>query len=143
LSAALLVLALGFPAADLLGRATTWTELVPAMKAGADTIARSVWLALAAASVSVGLGLMLGSCRWGSITWLFFFVPGVVLGLVWIWAFNRSGLDWFYPSLTGVVAAFGLRYCGLGWGAAVRALRPLKGGLIDVARLDGLSWWAT
>ena len=72
--------------------------LIPAFTAGQSALANSFIYATTAALLTVLLGFVLVRVRGLGWLWLFFLVPGVLLGIGALTAFNRPGLDWFkYP----------------------------------------------
>ncbi|MEY2427272.1 MAG: hypothetical protein QOJ40_157, partial [Verrucomicrobiota bacterium] len=76
-----------------------------------------------------------------SLLWLPFLLPGVLLGIGLIAAFNRPVLSLFYQSAGIVVLAFVIRYLALGWNAVGHAFRTVDPDLTDVARLNGATRW--
>jgi ABC-type Fe3+ transport system permease subunit/DNA-binding beta-propeller fold protein YncE len=132
----------------------TWTELPGALAAGRHQLWNSFFFAAAAATAIIALGLAAGTRGLGrrsapsqshrlvgALLWLPFFVPGVIIGIGLINAFNRPFSAWFYQSAGIVILAFGLRYLGLGWNSAGHALRTLDPDLTDAARLEGATSW--
>jgi ABC-type Fe3+ transport system permease subunit/DNA-binding beta-propeller fold protein YncE len=77
--------------------------------------------------------------RW--LSWLFFLLPGVLLGIGLIVAFNRPWSSLLYQSAGIVILAFVLRYLALGWNGMAHALEATDRDLTDVARLGGASRW--
>jgi ABC-type Fe3+ transport system permease subunit/DNA-binding beta-propeller fold protein YncE len=132
----------------------TWTELPGALAAGGRQLWNSFFFAAAAATAIIAVGLAAGARGLGSragrtfaqrlasaLLWLPFFVPGVVIGIALITAFNRPFSAWLYQSAGIVILAFGIRYLGLGWNSTGHALRTLDSDLTDAARLDGATAW--
>ncbi len=146
LSAGVTVLILGLsvalPLAELTTNARTWTELPGAMAAGSGAIWNSFWLAAVSATLCLVVGSMslLGGAfvkfvGWAS--WLPLLVPGVLLGIVIIGAFNRPLIVAFYQSFGVVVLGFAVRYLALGWHGVAQAWRSLDRDLVDAARSCG------
>jgi ABC-type Fe3+ transport system permease subunit/DNA-binding beta-propeller fold protein YncE len=77
-----------------------------------------------------------------ALLWLPFFVPGIFLGLLLIWALNRPGVDWFYRSSGVVLLALALRYFGPAWFGAALARQSVDQDLLDAGRLEGARGWA-
>src|SRR6185436_17054578 len=139
----------GLPLAQITLAHRTWTELPGAVEAGTGAVWNSFWFAALAATVVVGLVLMVtqrgsiqadGAARrpfLGILFWLPFFVPGVLIGIALIKVFNRPVLATFYQSAGIVVLAFVIRYFALGWTAVRRAIGSVDADLTDAARLEG------
>jgi ABC-type Fe3+ transport system permease subunit/DNA-binding beta-propeller fold protein YncE len=80
--------------------------------------------------------------RWFAwLLWLPFLLPGVLLGIGLIAAFNRPWSSLFYQSAGIVILAFVIRYLALGWNTVAHASRAVDRDLIDVARLEGAGRW--
>jgi ABC-type Fe3+ transport system permease subunit/sugar lactone lactonase YvrE len=159
----------GLPLLQILTVKRTWTELIGALKAGQDAIWASLWLAVAGATLVIGLSLLTAcrnpSCRSrlqealssfgnrigkglltsaptiGLVLWLPFLVPGVLLGIALITLFNHTWAALFYRSAGIVVLAFFIRYLGLGWNTVAHASQMVDPELRDVARIEGASRW--
>jgi ABC-type Fe3+ transport system permease subunit/DNA-binding beta-propeller fold protein YncE len=143
-------LSLGLPLLQIASTKRTWTEFPAALAAGRQELWNSFWLAAVAATLLVALGVVIQGPQAGrragptpaaralaALLWLPFFIPGVLIGIGLITAFNHSISAWFYQSAGIVILAFGLRYLGLGWHATGHALRTLDPDLTDAARLEG------
>ena len=76
-----------------------------------------------------------------SLLWFPLFVPGVFLGVILIWVFNRPGLDWFYRGSGVVLLALSLRYLAPAWFGIRSAMESLDRDLLDAARLEGANHW--
>lgn len=157
----LCVLAVGLPVFQIVTARRTWTELSGALAAGKSAIWNSLWYSAGAASVIIVVALFLGMycqrragvpsapSRSGGmlfraltgITWLPFLVPGVLLGIGLIAAFNRPVLAAFYHSAGIVIMAFAIRYFAVGRGAVSQAVHGMDQDLADVARLHGATRW--
>ena len=77
------------------------------------------------------------------LAWLPFLIPGVLIGIAFIWLFNRPATAWFYSSFGVVLLAFVVRYFALGASITRHALQTTDHDLNDAARLDGASRWQT
>jgi DNA-binding beta-propeller fold protein YncE/ABC-type molybdate transport system permease subunit len=77
------------------------------------------------------------------ISWLPFLIPGVLIGIAFIWLFNRPATGWFYSSFGVVLLAFVIRYFALGSSITRHALQTTDHDLNDPAKLDGASRWQT
>jgi ABC-type Fe3+ transport system permease subunit/sugar lactone lactonase YvrE len=156
-------LSVGLPLAQLALAKRTWTELPGALAAGRSTLWNSVFFASAAATAIIVVGLLiaarwlsgplsgplsshtvvptkaatkvLGFCTW--LVWLPFLLPGVILGIAFIWLFNRPWSSALYQSAGIVILAFTVRYLALGWISADHAIRTVDRDLTDAARLEG------
>jgi iron(III) transport system permease protein len=156
------VLSVGLPLAQIALARRTWAELPGAIEASAVPIWNSFWFAALAATGVMGIALVFatvlfqrrdaemqraksGQSRLTSaattISWLGFFIPGVLLGIALIWIFNRPGLAWFYQSAGIVLLAFGIRYFALAWTATRQALASVDSDLTDAAKLEGATRW--
>ena len=134
-------LSLGLPLIQLCSARRTWTEFADAVAAGQSAMWNSVSFALAAATVCIVIGLF--TWRWpiGAVLWLPFFVPGVLLGIGLIFAFNRPMFALLYQHAGIVILAFTIRYAAFGWNGTARAMRGADRDLTDAARLSGASRW--
>ncbi len=152
-------LSVGLPLAQIGMVNRTWTELPGAVEAGKGAIWNSFWFASLAATVVVGVALVLCSRRREEaetkrsrqvrlltsvatmVSWLPFFIPGVLLGIALIYLFNRPVLAALYQSAGIVLLAFVIRYFAIGWTAARQAIDSVDAGLADVAKLEGATRW--
>jgi len=138
-----LVLGLGvvMPLIELARSPRTWTELPSAWAASTEALGASFRLATSTAVVVAGLGM--ATWRWaaGQVLWLLWLVPGVLLGVLSIFVFNRPPLTAIYPGSGVVVLALALRYLALGWQGARWTGQTLDPELEDAARLDGATPW--
>jgi DNA-binding beta-propeller fold protein YncE/ABC-type molybdate transport system permease subunit len=76
-----------------------------------------------------------------SLLWLPFLLPGILIGIALIPAFNRPGFFWLYQCAGIVLLAYTIRYLGLGWTVAAHARRSADPDLVDAARLEGARGW--
>lgn len=135
------VLSIGFPFAQLALNPRTWSELSGAVAAGRTALWNSLFYAFCSASLCLALGLAGWRWRGGWLLWLFFLIPGVVLGVALITVFNRTAFSTFYQSAGIVVLAFTLRYLAFAWTGVARARQMQDETLTEVARLNGASAW--
>lgn len=150
------LISVGLPLVQLLSTPRTWTELPSAFAAGLNAAGHSAAYALAAATGTTAIGLLVaapGATRSGEdsllplrriaggLGWLALLVPGVLLGIGLIVVFNRPPFLAFYRSAGIVIVALVLRYLALGWHGAERAVRSTDPDLVDVARLEGATRW--
>ncbi|MGC3959130.1 MAG: 6-bladed beta-propeller [Verrucomicrobiota bacterium] len=132
-------------------RKRTWQELVGATEASTSSIWNSFWFAVLAATLVCGGALLLNRkgtaarertlSNWTAISWLLFFIPGVLNGIALIKIFNRPVLVAFYQSVGICLLALVIRYFALAWTAARHAIASVDTDLIDAARLEGASPW--
>ncbi len=162
LATLLCVVSVGLPLAQIVFARRTWAELPGAIEASAGTIWNSFWFAALAATVVVGGGLALSFRSRGresahysgsetclrrltsaatAISWLPFFIPGVLIGIALIKTFNRPVLVAFYQSVGIVLLALVIRYFALAWTAARHAVASVDKDLTDAAKLEGASRW--
>lgn len=132
-----LVLPLGY----LLGSASTWRELVPAIQAGRSALLLSGLLAAVTATTVVLLAWSRVRSDWYALGWITFLLPGVLIGIGLIVLLNRPWTDAIYHSLVIVVLAWGLRFFGPAWALCRRALGVVDPLLSEAARLEGASAW--
>jgi ABC-type Fe3+ transport system permease subunit/DNA-binding beta-propeller fold protein YncE len=139
IAAMVLLLAVVAPLAQLAASERTWSEFGPAAAAGARAVVNSAVYAASAAVLALVIGLLLSGLRAAAVLWLFFLVPGVLLGIGLSAALNRPATSWFYGSALVVIVAFALRYVALAWTAARGAMSSLDRNLVDAARMEGAS----
>lgn len=147
----LCALSVALPLVQIFSAQRTWIELPGAIAAGQDAIWNSFRLAAMSATLVVTLSLAFAVARThkargfrellGWAFWFPFLLPGVLLGIALIHAFNRPWTALFYESVGIVVLAFVLRYLALGWNVLVRASRSVDPDLLDVAQLEGANRW--
>ena len=133
------VIALGLfiPLLQLAGAQWTWSEFAPAVAAGMPALTTSFIYAVAAAALSVTIGLLLARVRALGWMWLLFLVPGVLLGIGALTAFNHPGLDFFSRTSAIVITLLVVRYLALARSINRTALRSVDTALIESGRLDG------
>jgi ABC-type Fe3+ transport system permease subunit/sugar lactone lactonase YvrE len=73
--------------------------------------------------------------------WFAFLLPGVLLGIGLIHAFNHGWSAWFYQSSGIVILAFVIRYLVIGWYSATQAAQRVDQDLRDAAVIEGASRW--
>lgn len=136
-----IMFSVGVPLSQLLFSGELWRSFIPATLAGQNAIIHSLFFAVASASLILLLAIV--TARWsiGFATWLPFLIPGVLIGLVLIWIFNRPPFFAFYQSSGIVLVAFIVRYLAPAWNLTQHALRETDPALNDVARLEGASAW--
>ena len=155
ITVALCFLSAGLPFLQLMLTGRTWTELPGALAAGQGACWNSFWFAAVSATVIVAavVSVQARFANTGSgpssrvrsvflsLIWLPFLLPGVLIGIGLIYAFNRPGFMVLYQSAGIVVLAFVIRYLGFGWNLIARAATTMDPDLMDVARLEGASRW--
>ena len=139
ISAGMLFISLAVPLLELGLTTRTWTEFLPALRAGQNAVQHSLLFAGLAAGVVVLFSVLTWRLRVGPLFWFAFFIPGVLLGIAFIWIFNRPPLTAFYQSFGIVVAAYAVRYVAPGWSLISRAFQGADRRLSDTARVDGAS----
>ena len=129
------------PLGHLLLDTRTWTDFLDAVRAGGQAIWNSFWYSAVTAMLVPALGL--AAVRWTGLrlTWLLFFLPGVLLGVLLIYLLNRPGLGWLYGGPGIVLIALGLRYFALGWEGMRLVRASFDADLQNLADLTGLPWW--
>lgn len=150
-----LAIALVFPLTRLAVTARTWTELPGAVTAGQSALENTLLTAVGTATVVTLLGVWLGMASGAAhtssastglawlrrLTWLPFLLPGVFLGVVLIWLFNRPGLSGLYQSLAIVGIGLGIRHLAPGAAVIAAGLRSTDPLLADAASSLGASRW--
>lgn len=142
----LCALSVGLPLFQIISASRTWTELPGALAAGQSAVWTSLWLAATSALAVMTLGLALArnskrNVSAGWLLWLPFLLPGVLLGIALIYAFNHDWSSALYKSAGIVVVAFTVRYLALGWTTSRHALQSADPDLANVACLDGANCW--
>jgi ABC-type spermidine/putrescine transport system permease subunit II/DNA-binding beta-propeller fold protein YncE len=147
------------PLIDLATVRRTWTELPGAIEAGQVAVWNSLWYAAASASIILVVSLLFQVLMFapklqasprtgisapqfiGWLAWVPFFMPGVLLGIGLIAAFNHTWSVWFYQSAGIVLLAFALRYLALGWNAVMTSFGAVDRELTDAALVEGANCW--
>src|SRR4051794_4047467 len=140
-SLAVYFLSLVLPAFELFASSRTWSELPTVFRAEPRLVVQSFVFALSSAVFCLVLALMGWRKRWGSLLWISFFIPGVLLGIALIFLLNRPGLDVIYHSLGLVVFSWVIRYCALAWNGVARVFGNVDAELVDAARMNGATGW--
>lgn len=139
-------LAVVLPLGKLLLARRTWTELPAALLTGGPALAGTLGTALATATgVTLG-GLWLAGGGFGRrrvprLAWLGFLVPGILWGVGWVTAWNRSGLDFMTATFAGAGVALLARFLAPGWAGVARALAAADAEWIEAARLEASGGW--
>jgi ABC-type Fe3+ transport system permease subunit/DNA-binding beta-propeller fold protein YncE len=136
-----LAFSLGLPLGYLFCSQSTWQELGPALRAGKGALLLSGSLAAVTATTVILLAWSRVRSRGFAASWLFFLLPGVLIGVGLIVLLNRPWADAIYHSLVVVVLAWGLRFFAPAWALCRRALGAVDPVLAEAARLDGASSW--
>ena len=152
-------LSVALPLGQIVCAQRTWAELPGAVEASTGAIRNSFWFAALAATVVIGAALVFCSRRRKEaetqrpgqirlltsaatiVSWLPFFIPGVLIGIALIKVFNRPVWVSFYQSVGIVLLALVIRYFALGGTAVRHALDSVDSNLTDAAKLEGASRW--
>ncbi|MDB6122783.1 MAG: repeat containing protein [Pedosphaera sp.] len=137
----ILALSVGLPVFQLISTGRTWVELPGAIAAGQSAIWNSLWLSALSATVCMVIAFFGWRLPIGLGLWFSFLVPGVLLGIAFIWLFNRPYLTAFYQSAGMVIFAFAIRYLAFGWNGLKHAMESVDRDLNDAARLEGANRW--
>ncbi len=161
----LCVVSVGLPLGRIFFAPRTWAELPGAIDASSGAIWNSFWFAALTATGVVGVALVLCRRRGNEahtfqsaignrqspmnqslltsaatiLSWLPFFIPGVLIGIALIKLFNRPVLVTFYQSIGIMLLALAIRYFALAWTAARHAIASVDSDLTDAAKLEGAS----
>jgi ABC-type Fe3+ transport system permease subunit/sugar lactone lactonase YvrE len=133
----ILFVALAAPLAQLTITPRTWSEFLSAWTASRNAVINSLVYALGAAALAVAISLVLSRVRGLGSLWIFFLIPGVLLGIGAITAFNRPGFEFFSRTAAIVVAVLVVRYIAITRSIARAAFASVDREIIDAARLDG------
>jgi iron(III) transport system permease protein len=119
----------------------TWRELPTVFSATSQTVWNSFLYAALAATACLALAAW--SWRWciGWCAWLLFLAPGVLIGTIMIFLFNRPLLDVIYHSIAVVIIAFVCRFAALNWQGARAAMQRVDRDVLDALRLETGSRW--
>lgn len=134
-------LSLGLPVWQLVSSRRTWLELPGALAAGQEAIWHSVIFSAATATLCLVIGLLAVRLPLGTVLWVPFLVPGVLLGIGIIAVFNRPLFSAFYQSVGIVILVLTIRYLAFAWQGVSHAWRQTDPDLTDFARLEGASRW--
>ena len=141
------ILVIGFsviiPLAQVALDAKAWRELPAVFNATSASFRISFLYAAAAATACAVLAACLWRWRFGWCAWLLFFTPGVLIGNVLIYIFNRPVLDHLYHSAAIVIIALTARFLALNWHAARTAMLRVDRDILDAVRLETGSRWQT
>ena len=129
--------ALGGPLVQLTSTARTWNELLPAAQAGSAAIWNSFLYASIAALGATAGGLWLARFRSLGWLWVFFLVPGVIVGVGASTTFNQPGLEFFSRTAAIVIALLIVRHLALARALGRAALDSVDASIVDSGRLDG------
>jgi iron(III) transport system permease protein len=140
-STGLIVLAFVLPLGQLVFSAGTWAHLSSAFAAGQGAFWQSLILAAGAAVLVLFLGWPASRSRWGALMWPFFFLPGVLIGILLIFLLNRNATHGVYSSVTVLFIGLTLRYFAPAWYGARLIRRGMDRDLVDTGRLGGASGW--
>lgn len=132
-----LVLSLAVPLAQIVFHARTWSEFLPALAAGQSALWHSVFYAATAAVVTVAIGVLLMRRRGLGWLWIFFLIPGVLLGVGAATVGTHPTLFWFSRTSAIVIALLVVRYLAVAHSLARSAHQSLDQNLIDAARVNG------
>ncbi len=132
-----LLLSLVFPLAQIVTAARTWSEFLPAVKAGHSAVLNSIMCSAGAAVAASSLGVLLVRKHGLGWLWLCFFLPGVMLGVGALAVFSHPMFDFLSQTIAIVVTLLVVRYTAIARSIAHAASTTLDGDLLDSARLDG------
>jgi iron(III) transport system permease protein len=135
-------LTLFVPLAQIVFHARTWSEFLPALAAGQAALWHSLFYAATAAVVTVAVGALLMRVRGLGWLWIFFLVPGVLLGVGALTTFNHPALFWFSRTSAIVIALLVVRYLSVAHSLTRSAHQSLDQNLIDAARVNGAAGFA-
>jgi ABC-type Fe3+ transport system permease subunit/DNA-binding beta-propeller fold protein YncE len=141
IAALALSLSVLLPVGQLVGDSGTWREFMPAFEAGHRALANSFLFAAGSALICLVFALVTRRLKVGLWSWVLFLAPGVLLGMLLIWALNRPIFNAFYTSYGIVFLAYALRHFAPAWSGVTIALSATDPLLDDFAKLHGASAW--
>lgn len=142
-SLVMLIVSVTVPIAEPVRSVATWRAMDSVLVVSRDLCVRSIYVAAVSGLVITTLGFLLARVRIGFLSWVLFLVPGVVFGILLIKALNRPPFFGVYRSVGIMVIALLLRYLAIGRTGGLIVSGSVDCRLVDVARLDGASWWQT
>ncbi|HSH95724.1 MAG TPA: 6-bladed beta-propeller [Roseimicrobium sp.] len=119
----------------------TWLELPGAISAGQSAIVHSVIYAAGAATFIILAGWQMSSRLARAIGWMSLVTPGVLLGIVSIYLFNRQSTGWLYPGHALVMSLLALKYLIVGLLVRRAVLGSVAGAWMEQARQSGATHW--
>jgi len=138
------------PLVGLVVRAGGGATYAAALAGAGASLIRTVWMAAAAATTMVILGLLVGYLverhrrsrhdALDTLLLLLFAAPGTVLGVGLILFWNRPGLAWVYGSALIIVVGWIGHFTPLAARVAGIGLGSLAPGVEEAARLAGVRW---
>jgi iron(III) transport system permease protein len=145
------VIAVGLPLSGLFLQAGGAVNYVRALQGAGASMVTSLWTAAAAATVIVGVGVLLAYLieRTGggrrnvvdTVLLLLFAVPGTVLGVALIQTWNRPGLTYVYASVAMILIGFVAHYAPLATRLIGVSLQAIPMSLEEAARVGaGVRW---
>lgn len=138
----------GAPLGRLLSESQTWRDLPAAWSAGSGALINSFIAAAGSATIVILLGALLAGAggrkrRAPLWSWAFFILPGVLLGIGWIWILTHGPITSLQAGFSIVILALAVRHLPLGWAVLSHALASNNSAQHDVARLAGATHWQT
>ena len=145
------VIAVGLPLSGLFLQAGGAVNYVRALQGAGASMVTSLWTAAAAATVIVGVGILLAYLieRTGrgrrnvvdTVLLLLFAVPGTVLGVALIQTWNRPGLTYVYASVAMILIGFVAHYAPFATRLIGVSLQSIPMSVEEAARVGaGVSW---
>ena len=141
ISSLLIAASLAGPFWQLCASPKTWEQFAATWSAGWPVVWNTVVLATAASGICLLLSLIVWRFRSAALLWLFFFAPGVLLGIVMVTIFNRGLFDVVYRSLGIIVIAWVIRYLAISWQVTRSAFARIDFDLTASALLARASRW--
>jgi len=139
-------LSVALPLFQVLSSAETWRALPGAFAAGKTALGQSILVASLSAALVVALAfpalpISARMSRWPSILgtglWILFFLPGVLIGIGLIAAFNYPLTSVFYQSAGVLVLSLVIKYLAIGWHVCLRSAQTLDRNLVEAAQMEG------
>lgn len=129
------------PLGQLMVSPGTWEHLGTAFAAGRSAFWQSLIIASGVAAFVVSLGWVASRRRWGALGWPFFFLPGVLIGMLLIFLLNRPATNWVYSSMLVLFMGLTLRYFAPAWYGTRLIRQGMDRDLADVGTIGGAAGW--
>ena len=129
------------PLVELFVADHTWTQFSTAFRSSVEVAWTTLLVGCVSAILVSVIGWKLSRFRVGSVSFLFFFLPGVFVGMLLIALLNRPSTSWFYSGGGILILALLTRYLAVGW-LGMRWLRSrLQPSLLEFADVHGAGSW--
>jgi iron(III) transport system permease protein len=125
------------PVLQLMVSPRTWSEFTPAVIAATPALVNSLVYAVSAAALAGLVGLLLARVPGMDWLWLWFLVPGILLGIGAASYLQSPQFHWFSRTALIVIALLSVRYLALARSITRTGWLSLDRLLVDSARVEG------